>query len=210
MSMQIESVPVSDLKEYEKNSRTHSDDQVAKIAASVEEFGFTNPILIDESNGVIAGHGRLQAAKRINMGEVPCIRLAHLSESQKRAYVIADNKIAESGGWDDEMLKMEIMELAQDDYDLKLTGYDEDGLDSIIAIYEEVMEAVQKKRDHKETGHSQHDTVRQVILIYTSDEYPRVMEAMREYAEEHGLSSNTEVVNHLLENAPSKDRKKED
>lgn len=208
--MQIESVPVSDLKEYEKNSRTHSDDQVAKIAASVEEFGFTNPILIDESNGVIAGHGRLQAAKRINMGEVPCIRLAHLSESQKRAYVIADNKIAESGGWDDEMLKMEIMELAQDDYDLKLTGFDEAGLDSILAISEEVMEAVQKKRDHKETGHSQQDTVRQVILIYTSDEYPRVMEAMREYAEEHGLSSNTEVVNHLLENAPSKDRKKED
>ena len=210
MSMQIESVPVSDLKEYEKNSRTHSDEQVAKIAASVEEFGFTNPILIDESNGVIAGHGRLQAAKRINMGEVPCIRLAHLSESQKRAYVIADNKIAESGGWDDEMLKMEIMELAQDDYDLKLTGFDEAGLDSILAISEEVMEAVQKKRDHKETGHSQQDTVRQVILIYTSDEYPRVMEAMREYAEEHGLSSNTEVVNHLLENAPSKDRKKED
>ena len=210
MSMQIESVPVSDLKEYEKNSRTHSDDQVAKIAASVEEFGFTNPILIDESNVVIAGHGRLQAAKRINMGEVPCIRLAHLSESQKRAYVIADNKIAESGGWDDEMLKMEIMELAQDDYDLKLTGFDEAGLDSILAISEEVMEAVQKKRDHKETGHSQQDTVRQVILIYTSDEYPRVMEAMREYAEEHGLSSNTEVVNHLLENAPSKDRKKED
>ena len=210
MSMQIESVPVSDLKEYEKNSRTHSDDQVAKIAASVEEFGFTNPILIDESNGVIAGHGRLQAAKRINMGEVPCIRLAHLSESQKRAYVIADNKIAEIGGWDDEMLKMEIMELAQDDYDLKLTGFDEAGLDSILAISEEVMEAVQKKRDHKETGHSQQDTVRQVILIYTSDEYPRVMEAMREYAEEHGLSSNTEVVNHLLENAPSKDRKKED
>ena len=208
--MQIESVPVSDLKEYEKNSRTHSDDQVAKIAASVEEFGFTNPILIDESNGVIAGHGRLQAAKRINMGEVPCISLAHLSESQKRAYVIADNKIAESGGWDDEMLKMEIMELAQDDYDLKLTGFDEAGLDSILAISEEVMEAVQKKRDHKETGHSQQDTVRQVILIYTSDEYPRVMEAMREYAEEHGLSSNTEVVNHLLENAPSKDRKKED
>ena len=210
MSMQIESVPVSDLKEYEKNSRTHSDDQVAKIAASVEEFGFTNPILIDESNGVIAGHGRLQAAKRINRGAVPCIRLAHLSESQKRAYVIADNKIAESGGWDDEMLKMEIMELAQDDYDLKLTGFDEAGLDSILAISEEVMEAVQKKRDHKETGHSQQDTVRQVILIYTSDEYPRVMEAMREYAEEHGLSSNTEVVNHLLENAPSKDRKKED
>ena len=210
MSMQIESVPVSDLKEYEKNSRTHSDDQVAKIAASVEEFGFTNPILIDESNGVIAGHGRLQAAKRINMGEVPCIRLAHLSESQKRAYVIAANKIAESGGWDDEMLKMEILELAQDDYDLKLTGFDEAGLDSILAISEEVMEAVQKKRDHKETGHSQQDTVRQVILIYTSDEYPRVMEAMREYAEEHGLSSNTEVVNHLLENAPSKDRKKED
>ena len=210
MSMQIESVPVSDLKEYEKNSRTHSDDQVAKIAASVEEFGFTNPILIDESNGVIAGHGRLQAAKRINMGEVPCIRLAHLSESQKRAYVIADNKIAESGGWDDEMLKMEIMELAQDDYDLKLTGFDEAGLDSILAISEEVMEAVQKKRDHKETGHSQQDTVRQVILIYTSDENPRVMEAMREYAEEHGLSSNTEVVNHLLENAPSKDRIKED
>ena len=210
MSMQIESVPVSDLKEYEKNSRTHSDEQVAKIAASVEEFGFTNPILIDESNGVIAGHGRLQAAKRINMGEVPCIRLAHLSESQKRAYVIADNKIAESGGWDDEMLKMEIMELAQDDYDLKLTGFDEAGLDSILAISEEVMEAGQKKRDHTETGHSQQDTVRQVILIYTSDEYPRVMEAMREYAEEHGLSSNTEVVNHLLENAPSKDRKKED
>lgn len=202
MSMKIESVPVSELKEYEKNSRTHSEQQVAKIASSVEEFGFTNPILIDEGNGVIAGHGRLQAAKRINMSEVPCIRLSHLSESQKKAYVIADNKIAEAGGWDDDILKMEMLELAEDNYDLKLTGFDEAGLDDILSISEEVMDAVEKKREAKKKDDAQ-ETVKQIVLLCPSSQYAETIKRIRDYADAHGLDGNMDVLKHLLENSSS-------
>ena len=91
--MQIEHLQVAELVPFINNSRTHSDEQVAQVAASIKEFGFTNPILIDGDNGIIAGHGRLMAARKLSIETVPCIRLAHLSEAQRRAYVIADNKL---------------------------------------------------------------------------------------------------------------------
>ena len=104
MTIQITYKPINDLIPYARNSRTHSDAQMAQIAARTREFGWTNPILLDGENGIIAGHGRLLAAQKLGETQVPTVELAHMSEAQKRAYVIADNKLALNAGWDDEML----------------------------------------------------------------------------------------------------------
>jgi len=109
---------------YANNSRTHSEKQVQQVAASIKEFGFTNPILIDEDNGIIAGHGRLQAAQLLGMDTVPTISLKGFTEAQKKAYVIADNKLALNSGWDDELLKIEIEALSDFDFDLDILGWD--------------------------------------------------------------------------------------
>jgi ParB-like chromosome segregation protein Spo0J len=98
----IDRLSVEKLIPYAKNSRTHSAEQVAQIAASIKEFGFNNPVLIDEDNGIIAGHGRVMAAQKLGLQAVPCIRLAHLSDTQRKAYVIADNRLALNAGWDDQ------------------------------------------------------------------------------------------------------------
>ena len=129
---QIEALPVTSLVPYAKNSRTHSDEQVAQVAASIKEFGFTNPILVDGDNVLIAGHGRLLAAQRLGLDEVPCIRLSHLTESQKRAYVIADNKLAMNAGWDDDLLMLEIGDLKDDGFDVSLTGFSEEELAGLV------------------------------------------------------------------------------
>ncbi len=131
MTPQIESVNIADLIPYARNSRTHSDEQVAQIAASIREFGFTNPVLIDADGGIIAGHGRIMAARKLGLADVPCIRLGHLTEAQKRAYVIADNKLALNAGWDNEMLLVEFAELKDLDFDLDLTGFNGDEIDAL-------------------------------------------------------------------------------
>ena len=126
-------VPVADLIPYVNNSRTHDDKQVDQIAASIREFGFTNPILIDEHHSIIAGHGRLQAARKLKLTEVPCIVLEGLTEAQKKAYVIADNKLALNAGWDLDLLRVEIEALQELDFDVSLIGFDADELQQIIA-----------------------------------------------------------------------------
>ena len=131
---------VLDLIPYVNNSRTHSEAQVIQIASSIKEFGFTNPILTDGDNGIIAGHGRLMAAKKIGMEEVPTIELSHLSEAQKKAYIIADNKLALNSGWDDAMLAIEFAELEEFGFDLELTGF---SLEEIAAFeVEEIPEGL--------------------------------------------------------------------
>jgi DNA modification methylase len=117
--------PIASLVPYGKNSRTHSDAQIDQVAGSIKEFGWTNPILLDGKGGVIAGHARLEAAKRMGLADVPCIELAGLSEAQKRAYVIADNRLALSAGWDTALLSLELMDLKGLDFDLSLMGFDE-------------------------------------------------------------------------------------
>jgi ParB-like chromosome segregation protein Spo0J len=124
--------PTSELIPYARNARTHSEDQIAQIAASIREFGFNNPILLDGENGVIAGHGRLEAARLLNLKEVPCIELSHLSENEKKAYILADNRIALNSGWDSELLSLEIKDLNLSDVDLSLTGFDESELDNLL------------------------------------------------------------------------------
>lgn len=127
--LKIDHVATDSLVPYARNPRTHSDAQVAQIAASMREFGWTNPILVDESGGIIAGHGRLLAARKLGMADVPTIRLAGLTKAQRKALVIADNKLALNAGWDDDMLTLEISELRGLDFDLTLTGFDIDELD---------------------------------------------------------------------------------
>ena len=129
----IETISVETLIPYARNSRTHSDAQVAQIAASIKEFGFTNPVLIDQGGGIIAGHGRVLAARKLGLPEVPCIRLGHLTDAQKRAYVIADNRLALNAGWDAEMLKVEFAELKELGFDLELTGFDADEIAELLA-----------------------------------------------------------------------------
>jgi DNA modification methylase len=129
----IEHVSIDKLIPYARNSRTHSDAQVAQIAASIKEFGFTNPVLVDGDGGIIAGHGRVMAAKSMKLDSVPCIRLDHLTEAQKKAYVIADNKLALNAGWNDQMLGLELADLQGLGFDLELTGFSKDELASLMA-----------------------------------------------------------------------------
>jgi len=132
----IEMVSVDALIPYAKNARTHSDEQVAQIAGSIKEFGFNNPVLVDKDNSVIAGHGRLMAARKLGYKEVPVVKLEHLTESQRKAYILADNRIALNSGWDTSMLSLELQEL-KDDIDLSLLGFDADELDAMIKPIEE-------------------------------------------------------------------------
>ncbi len=117
-------VSVADLIPYARNARTHSDAQVAKIAASIREFGFLNPIIVDGASGIVAGHGRVLAAQKLGLSRVPVIEAAHLTEAQKRAYVLADNRLALDAGWDLEMLRVELTDLKGMDFDLSLTGFE--------------------------------------------------------------------------------------
>ncbi len=130
--MQIEMRPVDRLIPYARNARTHSEDQIAQIAASIAEFGFVNPVLIGADDLIVAGHGRVLAAKLLGLTEVPVIVLDHLSEAQRRALVIADNKIAENAGWDEAMLRAELAALREEEFDLDVLGFGDDELGRIL------------------------------------------------------------------------------
>jgi len=137
MADHIELKKVDELIPYNKNARLHSEAQVAQIAASIIEFGFTNPVLIDGEKGIIAGHGRLMAAKKLGLKKVPVVVLDHLSETQKKAYIIADNKLAENAGWDEEILASELADLKNEDFNLDLIGFEDQELEKIFAnLYE--------------------------------------------------------------------------
>ncbi len=130
--MNIEKIDISVLIPYARNARTHSDEQIAQIAGSIKEFGFNNPVLIDKDNGVIAGHGRLAAARKLGLKEVPCIRLEHLTETQRKAYILADNRIALNSGWEAELLSLELSELLDGGVNLESLGFDADEIDALL------------------------------------------------------------------------------
>ncbi|XVG96403.1 site-specific DNA-methyltransferase [Eubacteriales bacterium KG125] len=136
--MQYYLANVSDLIPYIRNARTHSESQVAQIAASIKEFGFLSPILIAEDNTILAGHGRLAAARKLGLKQVPCVKESHLTETQRRAYIIADNKLSLNAGWDEDMLAIELSELQGADFDLDLLGFDESELAGIFEEDKEV------------------------------------------------------------------------
>jgi DNA modification methylase len=137
----LELIDISKLIPYANNARTHSDEQIKKIQASLREFGFVNPVLIDKNYGIIAGHGRVEAAKREGIEKVPCVWVDHLTEAQKKAYILADNRLAEDAGWDMELLSIELEELKELDFDIGLTGFGADELSDIFG--EEELEAVE-------------------------------------------------------------------
>mgnify|MGYP002741862345 FL=1 len=136
--MQYYLADISDLIPYIRNARTHSESQVAQIAASIKEFGFLSPILIAEDNTILAGHGRLAAARKLGLKQVPCVKESHLTETQRRAYIIADNKLSLNAGWDEDILAIELSELQGADFDLDLLGFDESELASIFEDDKEV------------------------------------------------------------------------
>jgi DNA modification methylase len=146
----IEQWPIDRLIPYARNARTHSDAQIAQLAASIREFGFVVPILVDAGGGIIAGHGRQLAARKLGMAEVPVILLEHLSENQKRAFILADNRLAEAAGWDEEMLRLEIAALAEAEFDLNLTGFEEEQLRQFLETQDE------------NTGHTDEDSAPEV------------------------------------------------
>src|SRR5450432_2374755 len=133
MVKHIELWLIDKLVPYARNPRTHSDAQVAQIAASIAEYGFNNPSLVDTKAGIIAGHGRLLAARKLGLGEVPVIVLDHLSEAQKRAYIIADNQLALNAGWDEDILRAELAALRAEDFDIDLIGFDDRDLAQLLA-----------------------------------------------------------------------------
>lgn len=138
MKKKIEYINTEELVPYKKNSRTHSEEQIKQISESMKEFGFTNPILIDEENEIIAGHGRVLGAKKLGIESVPCIRLEGLTEAQKKAYIIADNKIALNSGWNEDILKMEILDLKDVDFKIGLLGFSDSELDKLLDVDEEI------------------------------------------------------------------------
>ncbi len=130
--MKIEYIPVRQLRPYPKNARTHSKKQIQQIAKSIAKFGFCNPVLIDDAKQIIAGHGRVEAAKVLGIDAVPACPLSHLSEADKRAYILADNKLAEKAGWDRELLAIELQGLIEIDVDIELTGFEMAEIDLIL------------------------------------------------------------------------------
>ena len=135
--MEIVYKKINELKPYENNSRTHDESQIKQICESIKEYGWTNPVLIDEKGMIIAGHGRVEGGKKLDIKEVPCIVSSGLTEAQKKAYVIADNKMALNAGWNEELLKTELENLKELDFDLELTGFNVDELDDIFQAEEE-------------------------------------------------------------------------
>jgi ParB-like chromosome segregation protein Spo0J len=131
--MKIEQIATDKLIPYARNAKRHDAAQVSKLAGSIREFGFNNPVLIDKDNGIVAGHGRVMAAQKLELKTVPCIRLGHLTDTQRRAYILADNRLAEiGGGWDEEMMALELGDLRELDFDLDLIGLDADKIEAIL------------------------------------------------------------------------------
>lgn len=147
----IEKIGIDKLIPYARNARTHSDEQVAQIAASIREFGFNNPVLIADDNSIIAGHGRVMAARKLNLSEVPCIRLSHLSETQRKAYILADNKLALNAGWENSLLSVELEELVNSGFDISLTGFTQEEMDALKPI--EVTEGLTDEDETPEGNH---------------------------------------------------------
>ena len=129
---------IDDLIPYVNNTRTHTEEQINQVASSIKEFGFTHPVLIDPEGGIIAGHCRTLAAKKLKFKEVPCIELSNLTEAQKKAYIIADNKLALNAGWNEELLKLEIESLKELDFDLYLLGFDSLELEDLLSESQEI------------------------------------------------------------------------
>lgn len=183
---------VADLVPYARNARTHSDAQIAQIIASIREFGFTQPILLDGENGIIAGHGRWQAAHKMGMAEVPTIDLGHMTESQKKAYIIADNKLALNSGWDEQLLELEIQDLRDAGYDIEILAFDPSELKSADVDYSVLDdEEIDDQLDEMSKG------VRKAIQIeFEPEHYEQALEMVKWWREQ-GAYVGMMLIDHL-------------
>jgi ParB-like chromosome segregation protein Spo0J len=189
----IKTAQVADLIPYARNSRTHSEEQITQIAASIKEFGFLNPVIVDGENGIIAGHGRVMAAKKLGMTELPAVEASHLTEAQRRAYIIADNKLALNAGWDYEMLKVEFDELSSIGFDINLTGFD----DSEIAAYNPDYSFLDEAGDLDNELDQMASEVKKAIQIeFEPEHYDEAQELVKFWRNE-GAYVGMMLVNHL-------------
>lgn len=181
------------LKPYERNSREHSPEQIKRIAESMKTFGFTNPILVDGDNGIIAGHGRLSAAKELGLDKVPVIQLEHLTDEQKRAYVIADNKMAELSNWNIETLKSELSELKELNFDLNMTGFQSFEIDSLLNVDLNDVGFDIPDNDKKSGSDEQVPTegFKQVTLLYKPEEHEEYLQLIKEFRSQHDADSKS-------------------
>jgi ParB-like chromosome segregation protein Spo0J len=203
MTKQIQVIykSVDSLIPYINNSRTHTEEQVAQIAASIKEFGWTNPILLDGDNGIIAGHGRLRAAVKLSIAKVPCINLAHLTETQKKAYVIADNKIALNSGWDIQVLALELDALRDADMDLGLLGFSEADLsrmadDQDLAKLNDMVGDADDEDDEPHDGDSEKpdSELFPLSVMLEHEQRDAVFKAIRKAKTEHHLDTSGQAI----------------
>jgi len=183
--LNIEIVDIEEIKESNYNSRIHSEAQVEKIANSIAEFGFVNPIIIDEDNEIIAGHGRFMAAKHLNLEEVPTIRLTHLTDDKKRAFIIADNKIALSGEWDYDMLKEEFDIILKSEMDIDLLGFNRKFIDSMFKEKDPDAMVVHKLKTLK--------------INFDADDYDTTIDSMNSIMDKEACVDHEEVLVRLLD-----------
>lgn len=183
--LNIEIVDIGEIKESNYNSRIHSEAQIEKIANSIAEFGFVNPIIIDEDNEIIAGHGRFMAAKYLNIEEVPTIRLTHLTDDKKRAFIIADNKIALSGEWDYDMLKEEFDIILKSEMNIDLLGFNRKFIDSMFKEKDPDALVVHKLKTLK--------------INFDADDYDTTIDSMNDIMDKEGCVDHEEVLVRLLD-----------
>lgn len=194
---QIEYVQVSLLTPYARNSRTHTAQQVKQIAASIKEFGFTNPVLIDKDNGIIAGHGRVLAAEHLAIETVPCIRLDYLTETQRKAYVIADNKIALNATWDFEMLKLDLADISKTDIDLDSIGFTQLEVNNFLSDYDAPFELsnLEDKEATLDAEPKQSDVgYTQFSIVLSTDDKKTLLDKIAEVRSKYSLDSMAESL----------------
>ena len=192
--MKIVQKPVDKLIPYINNSRTHSDEQIAQIAASIKEFGWTNPILVDGENGIIAGHGRLMAARKLGYTEVPTIELKDLTETQRKAYIIADNRLALNAGWDNEMLTIELNDLLADGFALEMLGFDAGIVEQLLMGETADLGLLpEEKLDNFLNG----DT-KILRLAYDEEEFSQITDALQQLQQKTGVDDFSTIILDLV------------
>ena len=195
--MKIETLSTASLVPYARNAKRHEPAQISKLCGSIREFGFNNPVLIDKDNGIIAGHGRIMAAQSLGLETVPCIRLGHLSDTQRRAYILADNRLAEiGGGWDEEMLKLELGDLIEDDINFESIGFSagelEDFLQSASTPDTGAQMSEETQNEYLNGG------VKKFEIYVEIDRYDEVKSMLGRVGVVNDLDNNTDILLHCL------------
>ena len=200
-------VPTAELIPYARNTRTHTDEQISKIAASIREFGFLNPVIIDGDRNLIAGHGRLLAAQRLGLDNIPAIEATHLTEAQRRAYVIADNRLAEDAGWDRELLRVELTDLKAEGFDLDFTGFNVDEVQFLLGGGEsddefgDDDEIPDSDDDPKKIPTKTTDGYVEFTLVMQAEDKQQLTAALRRIQDDHILDTQAEALMVLVSGA---------